>query len=576
MVRQFPFASMGRVRFPLLLILLLAVPHLNSAARGAEDREGPPQSGLQGIRSYISSGWDALTRSMTQCESVQGGWLKMDPPVLYLPAGLPLPMAVEELQKNCTVHVGHLPAEIRRPGETDLGGLESRALLYLPNPYVVPGGQFNEMYGWDSYFILRGLLRDGRTELARGMVENFFFEIEHYGMILNANRAYFLKRSQPPFLTSMIRAVYEADQTVSRADRAWLEKAYSYAERDYRMWIRAPHLAGETGLSRYYGLGEGVSPDLVANRSATRDFAYVTSYFLRNREEAANYLARGPDRESLASLYGPVYSVYLCNPEAEPSAEECRYVESVGLSADFYKGDESMRESGFDISYMFGPFSGSTHHFAPVGLNSLLYRTEQDLAWMSGELGRDSETESWLERARGRRHKMQEHLWDDRRGLFFNFDFQKRARSSYEYMTTFYPLWVGLASPEQARRVVRNLELFEHAGGLAMSRRETKTQWDFPYGWAPAHLIAVEGLRRYGFDEEANRISLKFLSMVMENFRRDGTIREKYNVVTRTTDTRVEAGYQVNVIGFGWTNGVFLELLRQLPDEWLDRLEQMQ
>ena len=46
----------------------------------------------------------------------------------------------------------------------------------FPNKYVVPGGRFNEMYGWDSYFIIRGLLRAGRVELARGMVDNFFFE----------------------------------------------------------------------------------------------------------------------------------------------------------------------------------------------------------------------------------------------------------------------------------------------------------------------------------------------------------------------------------------------------------------
>src|SRR5260370_84939 len=86
-------------------------------------------------------------------------------------------------------------------------------LLYLENPYVVPGGQFNEMYGWDSYFIIRGLLREHRTELAKGMVENFFFEINHYGGLLNANRTYYLTRSQPPFLSSMIMAVYEAEKT---------------------------------------------------------------------------------------------------------------------------------------------------------------------------------------------------------------------------------------------------------------------------------------------------------------------------------------------------------------------------
>jgi alpha,alpha-trehalase len=130
----------------------------------------------------------------------------------------------------------------------------------------------------------------------------------------------------------------------------------------------------------------------------------------------------------------------------------------------------------------------------------------------------------------------------------------------------------GFASTEQARAVVRNIKTFEQPGGLAMSTQESKGQWDYPYGWAPTQLVAIEGLRRYGFQEEANRNSYKFLSTVLKNFRRDGTIREKYNVVTRSLETRVEAGYQQNVIGFGWTNGVFLVLLHALPPEQAARL----
>lgn len=144
----------------------------------------------------------------------------------------------------------------------------------------------------------------------------------------------------------------------------------------------------------------------------------------------------------------------------------------------------------------------------------------------------------------------------------------------YEYATTFYPLWAGLATAQEAASVVRNLHRFEHAGGLAMSTRETGVQWDYPYGWAPIQFLAVEGLRRYGYQAEANRIAYEFLSMVLDNFQRDGTIREKYNVVTRSSEIGVTAGYAANVVGFGWTNGVFAELLSQLPDNWIARLQQ--
>src|SRR5579864_3200228 len=145
------------------------------------------------------------------------------------------------MQRECGVKIAHLPEVIHQLGTGRVESVQPAGLLYLANKYVVPGGRFNEMYGWDSYFIVRGLLEDGRVELARDMVENFFFEIEHYGTILNANRTYYLTRSQPPFLTSMILGVYEAQKAKGKDERDWLKKGYRYASRDYEMWNREPH-----------------------------------------------------------------------------------------------------------------------------------------------------------------------------------------------------------------------------------------------------------------------------------------------------------------------------------------------
>ena len=160
---------------------------------------------------------------------------------------------------------------------------------------------------------------------------------------------------------------------------------------------------------------------------------------------------------------------------------------------------------------------------------------------------------------------MVKYFWDRNRGLFFDYNFVTHKRSTYEYATTFYPLWAGLASRVQAQAIVKNLHLFEQPGGLAMSRTESQAQWDFPYGWAPIHLLAVEGLRRYEYGVDADRIAGKFLSTILENFKREHNIREKYDVVTRSSEISVAAGYAQNVIGFGWTNAVFLELLHESP-----------
>lgn len=169
---------------------------------------------------------------------------------------------------------------------------------------------------------------------------------------------------------------------------------------------------------------------------------------------------------------------------------------------------------------------------------------------------------------------MQQYLWDGEHGFFFDYDFTTGKRSDYRYLTTYYPLWAGLATPEQATALEKNLHVFEQPGGLDMSPEESGAQWDYPYGWAPVQLLSIQGLRRYGFDDDANRVSSKFLSTVLENFERDGTIREKYNVVTRSSESPVRVGYQANVIGFGWTNGTFLELLQALPKSEVDRLAQ--
>jgi alpha,alpha-trehalase len=469
------------------------------------------------------------------------------------------------MQGHCRVRVEHLPEKITQPGDMAPGKIRSEGLLYLENPYVVPGGQFNEMYGWDSYFIIRGLLRDHRTELAKGMVENFFFEIEHYGGVLNANRTYYLTRSQPPFLSSMILAVYENEAANGKPDLAWLAKAYRFAQRDYEQWTKPPHLAGETGLSRYFDHGNGPVPEILGDPS--QYYRAASYFFLAHGRSFHSYITQESEKAAASEIPGMSFPVFACTPEtADIGASECGVSSWIGLTDDFYKGDRSMRESGFDVTFRFGPFGAATHHFAAVCLNSLLYKTEKDLEQMSELLGHAEEARNWNAKAAERRQRMIQFLWNGRRGLFFDYNFIARKQSRYEFATTFYPLWAGLATKEEARAIAQQVDLFEQPGGLATSRTESQAQWDYPYGWAPIQLLAVEGLRRYGYDREADRISEKFLSMVHENFRRDRTIREKYNVVTRSSETNVVEGYGQNMTGFGWTNAVFLELLHGSPE----------
>jgi len=238
------------------------------------------------------------------------------------------------------------------------------------------------------------------------------------------------------------------------------------------------------------------------------------------------------------------------------------------LTADYYHGDRAMRESGFDINFHFGPFGGSTHHYAAVGLNSLLYRYELDLADFARQLGKAADAERWTHMASARKQAIDRYLWRSERGLFEDFDFIEGRPSGYPYLTTYYPLWAGAASAAQAAAVRNKLPIFERLGGLSMDDRPSGAQWDDPFGWAPTNWIAVCGLEGYGFRDDAERVAEKFMATIDRSYAADGTIREKYNMALGNADVQVTAGYTENVVGFGWTNGVYLKLRELLSAEF--------
>lgn len=487
------------------------------------------------IQDYIRKMWSVLTRSNRILASAAA-----DPKFKPLPNGrwpvyVPAKENARQIEQGLRQEMA--PAdfekiEIRKLPE-DLAAIKEQGLLYLPRPYVVPGGRFNEMYGWDSYFIQLGLLRDNDVALAKDMADNFLYEIRNYGKILNANRTYYLTRSQPPFLTQMLLGVYQRNK-----DRKWLADAVPAIESYYRFWTSEPHITPGTGLSRYYDLGDGPAPESL---SAERDAQGLTHY---DRVEEY-YRTRQVNAYEVGEFYDRKRNI---------------------LTDLFYKGDRSMRESGFDPSNRFGPFSVDIIHYDPVCLNSLLYLMEQQTAEILTILDKDAEAAPWRKRAADRAAAINRLMWDAQDGLYYDYNFAHKTVRQYPFLTTFYPLWAGIATKEQAAAVERNLAQFEWPGGLATSTFDSGNQWDLPFGWAPLEMIAVEGLRRYGFDADADRISEKFLSLVRNEYLKVGFIVEKYDVVRRGTDSSsIRFGYQSNQAGFGWTNAVYTRLLDELP-----------
>ena len=532
------------------------LPLLVCVVATAQQPTPPSKPQANSILDYIHKSWDTLSRSMTDCHSLIDPKLNGAPSVLYLPADVSIPADVAALKSQCNVDVEHLPKVVTSFGELKLTDIPKPGLLYLPNKYVVPGGRFNEMYGWDSYFIILGLLGEGRTDLARGMVENFFYEIENYGGILNANRTYYFTRSQPPFLSSMIRGVYEAAPAgpQQRKAKVWLARAYSYAQKDHDLWTSDIHHAGNTGLARYYDIGKGPVPE---QEDDSRYYPDVIRWLLAHPEVKTDYLVDAPDNPNAAQQ--GMLAKLSCDPRTSHVCARA-HVDGHWLTADYYKGDRAMRESGFDPSFRFGPFSGSTHHYAPICLNSLLYKYERDLAWMAMTLGKPADAAKWNAAAEARKAAINKYLWNADKGMYFDYDYEKEEQSSYNYITTLYPLWAGVADATQIAGVEKSLKLLEQPGGIAMSDTNSGTQWDLPFGWAPPSWIAIDGLVLAGDAADAVRTSQEFSKTIEEGFDHDKTIREKYNVVSGNAKVEVATGYKMNVVGFGWTNAVYLEM----------------
>jgi alpha,alpha-trehalase len=485
------------------------------------------------ILTYIKETWTTLTRSNRNL-AVAAVDPKFHPdsagrwPV-YLPASESQPEIEKQLRAllppddMAHIAIRQLPPP---PGE--------EGLLYLPRPYVVPGGRFNEMYGWDSYFIQVGLLRDGLVPLAKDLADNFLYEIRNYGKILNANRTYYMGRSQPPFLTEMLLGVYNTTK-----DKQWLADAVHQVETYYRYWTTGDHMT-PTGLSRYWDSGEGPAPEVVASERDTEGrthYDLVREYYRKHQisdYDVSEYYDRS--RDTLTPL--------------------------------FYKGDRSMRESGFDPSNRFGPFNIDIIHYNPVCLNSLLYMMEIQAAEISSILEQEQQASEWNARAKNRATLINRLLWDEKAGLYLDYDFVHLRRRNYPFLTTFYPLWAGIASREQAARIEGKIRVFERRGGLETSTNRSGNQWDAPFGWAPLEMFAVDGLRRYHYSADADRITKEFLGLINQQYKQTSAIVEKYDVNAATSNTsgKLQFGYHSNEAGFGWTNAVFTHLFDEAPE----------
>jgi alpha,alpha-trehalase len=392
--------------------------------------------------------------------------------------------------------------------------------LPLPGRYVVPGGRFNEIYYWDSYFTMQGLEESGRHDLTLAMLDNFAYLIDTYGHIPNGNRSYYLSRSQPPFFAAMVELAAAKD------GKGVYKKFLPALKREYAFWM-----AG----------AETLQPNSAHRRVVKlRDGAVLNRYW--------------DDRNV---------------PREEAYKEDVATARKAGVSApEVYRNLRAAAESGWDFSsrwFADGKTLATIHttDLVPPDLNSLMYQLERTLA-TACEATADSACATEMKaKAEARKAAMTRYLWNAEAGAFTDYDRRARKLNAQVTAATVYPLYFNIADKAQAKSIataVRSTLLKPY--GLATTTVDTGEQWDAPNGWAPLQWLAIKGLQNYGEDQLAATLAQRWVGKNLQVFRATGKLVEKYDVIGNAEGGGGEYPLQD---GFGWTNGVLRKLLAMYP-----------
>ncbi len=524
------------------------------------------------IKDYF---WEGLTRTLDEKgldKILIDSKSKTTSPIIYVPFTDDFALQYyQKLAPKFNLKVVQLPQNITPEyvsSINDKGGILSLALIEKERitsgvPFVVPGGRFNEMYGWDSYFENIGLLIDNKIDLAIAMTNNFAYQIQHYGKILNANRSYYLTRTQPPFFSSMIREVFEKNP---EKNIQWLKEKLEICIHEYQtVWMQTDKRLTNNGLNRYFAQGIGLPPETEAGHYDTilQPFAKAAKMSVPEYEKA--YYQRKIDNKILD---------------------------------DYFVHDRSVRESGHDTSYR---LEGICADLNLVELNAMLYKYETDFATIIEHYFDNNFTYKnkkytqnyWLEKAANRKNLMNKLLWNQTEACFFDYNFKTNQQNIFLSATCFFPLWAKIATQEQADLMVaKQLPKLIYKGGIAacsepalkhIDSKQMQRQWDFPNGWAPHQMIIWQALINYGYNDLAQDLIYRWLAMITKNAcDYNGTIPEKYDVVKASHHVFAEYGNQgtdfeyITREGFGWMNASYQLGLQLLKPELIDKLNQLQ
>nr|AXY94682.1 trehalase-like protein [Habrobracon hebetor] len=411
---------------------------------------------------------------------------------------------------------------------------ERHSFIPVEHGYIVPGGRFQELYYWDSYWGVEGLLLSGMTQTARGIILNLLSMVERFGFVPNGGRIYYLMRSQPPLLIPMIEKYVEATGDIEfLADNLLtMEKEFAYFQREKTV-------------------------DIVKDGKTYRMARYIVS-------------SQGPRPES----YREDYKLAQFFPEAQRNT--------------LYEDLKAGAESGWDFSSRWFVTDGdkvgnlsntSTRSIIAVDLNAFLQRNARLLAEFNELLGNRVKAREWMDVANAYQEAIDEVLWNEQFGIWLDYNIKNGQQRHHFYATNLTPLYTKSFNASRAayyaKRTVEYLKsqgIDDFMGGTPSSLSETGEQWDAPNAWAPLQSIIIQGL--YNTNAEpalsaSKELATRWLRSNYLGFERYNQMFEKYD--SGNPGHYGGGGEYIVQPGFEFTNGVVFEFLDMYPDiTWSD------
>ncbi|CBQ72773.1 related to trehalase precursor [Sporisorium reilianum SRZ2] len=350
--------------------------------------------------------------------------------------------------------------------------------------FVVPGGRFRELYYWDTFFVIEGLITSQLQSVVKAILENFGDLIDRLGFIPNGNRVYYENRSQPPFFTLMIDKYIQAynDTSVLQRFLPLLEREMSYWKTNRTIEFTSPFTNTTHNITHYK-----------VDTSAPRPESYLEDYKTVQNASQSGLELNDTQR---ATLYSDIAS----GAESGSDYSAARWSKRPTINLTDTIPAQRFLNTAAQL---------------PVDLNAILFACEQKLSAFykisgNGTQANATRANYWAQQAQARKEAILDVFWDPSKKFFYDFNTTLGERAPFFTPAGFFPLWAQILPQEFVNESIsldqrrQNLQgvfsglryiIDRFNGTLPASLVTTGQQWDFANAWPPHTYIALEALR---------------------------------------------------------------------------------